>query len=173
VHAPTEDKCDDTNKKKSFCEEPNRAFDRFQKCYMKIRLGEFTEKVSREDIFKPTILNESLCETSKDKIGKVYSLKYNDILKVSFTPNHARRCCTKRILSLLHLRPLLHRQVKSLLRLRSFWHSCDPRELSCNNVFQEWGTRHHCCEEDGHGRARKWTSRSNVFTGINFVRQRI
>jgi hypothetical protein len=33
---------------------------------MKILLGDFNEKVGREDIFKPTIGNESLHETSND-----------------------------------------------------------------------------------------------------------
>jgi hypothetical protein len=33
---------------------------------MKILLGDFNDKVGREDIFKPTIGNESLQETSND-----------------------------------------------------------------------------------------------------------
>jgi hypothetical protein len=35
VHAPTEDKCDDT--KESFCEELEGVFDQFPKYHMKIR----------------------------------------------------------------------------------------------------------------------------------------
>jgi hypothetical protein len=51
-------------------------------------LGDVTEKVGRLDILKPTNGNESLFETSNGKIGKLYSLEYNDIPKVSFTPHH-------------------------------------------------------------------------------------
>jgi hypothetical protein len=63
VHAPTEDKCDDT---KDRCyEELEGVFDRFPKYHMKI-LIDFNAKVRREDSFKPTIGNESLYETSND-----------------------------------------------------------------------------------------------------------
>jgi exonuclease III len=48
VHAPTEDKCDDT--KDSFCEELEGIFDQFPKYHMKILLGDFNAKVGREDI---------------------------------------------------------------------------------------------------------------------------
>jgi exonuclease III len=81
VHAPTEDKCDGT--KDSFYEELEGVFDQFlekaslnklllllldqfQKYHIKILLGVFNAKVGREDIFKPTIGNESLLETSND-----------------------------------------------------------------------------------------------------------
>jgi hypothetical protein len=64
VHAPTEDKCDDT--KDSFCEELKGVFDQFPKYHTKILLGDFNAKVGREGIFKPTIGNESLQETSND-----------------------------------------------------------------------------------------------------------
>jgi hypothetical protein len=57
VHAPTEDKTDDG--KGSFYEELECVFDRFPKYHMKILLGDFNAKVGREDIFKPTIGNES------------------------------------------------------------------------------------------------------------------
>jgi hypothetical protein len=36
------------------------VFDKFPKYHMKILLGDFNAKVGREDIFKPTIGNESL-----------------------------------------------------------------------------------------------------------------
>jgi exonuclease III len=58
VHAPTNDKTDDV--KDSFYEEKENVFDKFPKCHMKILLGDFNAKVGREDIFKPTIWNESL-----------------------------------------------------------------------------------------------------------------
>jgi exonuclease III len=57
VHAPTEDKTDDG--KDSFYRELGRVFDKFPKYHMKILLGDFNAKVGREDIFKPTIGNES------------------------------------------------------------------------------------------------------------------
>jgi hypothetical protein len=63
VHAPTEDKTDDV--KDSFYEEVDRVFDKFPKYHMKILL-DFNAKVGREDIFKPTIGNESLHEISND-----------------------------------------------------------------------------------------------------------
>jgi hypothetical protein len=58
VHAPTEDK---TDVKDSFYEELEHVFDKFPKYHMKILL-DFNAKVGREDIFKPTIGNESLCK---------------------------------------------------------------------------------------------------------------
>jgi hypothetical protein len=64
VHAPTEDKTDGV--KDSFYEELERVFDKFPKYHMKILLGEFSAKVGRKNIFKPTIGNESLHEISND-----------------------------------------------------------------------------------------------------------
>jgi hypothetical protein len=52
VHAPTEDKIDDV--KDSFYEELERVVDKFTKYCLKILLGDFNDKVGREDIFKPT-----------------------------------------------------------------------------------------------------------------------
>jgi hypothetical protein len=54
VHAPTEDKTDDEK------EELERILDKFPKYHMKILLGDLNAKVGREDIFKPTVGNESL-----------------------------------------------------------------------------------------------------------------
>jgi hypothetical protein len=64
VHAPTEDKTDDV--KDSFYEELECMFDKFPNYYMKILLGDFNAKVGKEDIFKPTIGNESLHEIITD-----------------------------------------------------------------------------------------------------------
>jgi exonuclease III len=64
VHAPIEDKCDDT--KDSFYEELEGVFDQFPRYHLKILLGDFNAKVGREDIFKLTIGNESLHKTSND-----------------------------------------------------------------------------------------------------------
>jgi hypothetical protein len=64
VHAPTEDIAADV--KDSFYEELKHVFDKFPKYYLKSLLGDFNTKVGREDIFKPTIGNESLHEISND-----------------------------------------------------------------------------------------------------------
>jgi exonuclease III len=64
AHPPTKDKTDDV--KDSSYEELERVFDKFPKCHMKILLRDFNAKVGREDIFKPTIWNESLHEISND-----------------------------------------------------------------------------------------------------------
>jgi len=53
VHAPSEEKSDES--KNSFYEELEQAFDHFPKYHMKMLLGDFTAKVGRENIFKPTI----------------------------------------------------------------------------------------------------------------------
>jgi exonuclease III len=64
VHVPTEEKTDDV--KDSFYEEFEGVFDKYPKYHMKILLGDFNAKVGREDIFKPTMGNESLHEISND-----------------------------------------------------------------------------------------------------------
>jgi hypothetical protein len=64
VHAPSEDKSDDS--KDSFYEELEQVFDHFPWYHMKILLGDFNAKVGRENIFKPTIGNESLNQDSND-----------------------------------------------------------------------------------------------------------
>ena len=50
--------------KDSFYEELEQVFDHFPKCHMKILLGDFNAKVERENIFKPTIGQESLHQDS-------------------------------------------------------------------------------------------------------------
>ena len=64
VHAPSEEKSDSS--KDSFYEELEQVFDHFPKYDMKILLGDFNAKVGRENIFKPTIGNESLHQDSND-----------------------------------------------------------------------------------------------------------
>jgi exonuclease III len=64
IHASTEDKTDDV--KDSFYKELERVFDKVPKYHMKILIGDFNAKVGKEDIFKPTIGNESLHEISND-----------------------------------------------------------------------------------------------------------
>ncbi|PNF43550.1 hypothetical protein B7P43_G03909, partial [Cryptotermes secundus] len=72
VHAAVEDKIDDI--KDRFYEELEHVFDKFLKNPMKILLGDFNTKVGREDIFKPTIGNESLHEINN----------YNEVRIVNF-----------------------------------------------------------------------------------------
>jgi hypothetical protein len=62
VHAPTKDKID--NVKDSFYEELEHVFNKFPNHHMKSLLRHFNVKVSREDISKPTIENESWYESS-------------------------------------------------------------------------------------------------------------
>ena len=64
VHAPSEENSDDS--KGSFYEELEQVFDNFPKYDMKIIVEDFNAKVGRENIFKPTIGNESLHQDSND-----------------------------------------------------------------------------------------------------------
>jgi hypothetical protein len=58
VHAPNEEKCDDS--KDSFSAELEQVFHNFRKYNIKILLGDINEKLERENIFKPKNWNESL-----------------------------------------------------------------------------------------------------------------
>jgi hypothetical protein len=68
VHASTEDKNDD---KDNFYKELEHVFNQILKYNMTILLGDFNAKVGEEDIFKPTIRNESLQEISNNGVGVV------------------------------------------------------------------------------------------------------
>jgi exonuclease III len=83
VHAPTEDKTDDM--KDSFYEDLERVFDKFPKYHMKILLGDFNAKVGKEDIFKPTIGNESLHEFRNDNGVRLVTFATSKILRVKST----------------------------------------------------------------------------------------
>ena len=72
VHALSEENSDDSTD--SFYEELQQVFDHFPKYHMKILLGDFNAKLGRENIFKPTIGNESLHQDSND----------NGVRKVNF-----------------------------------------------------------------------------------------
>jgi hypothetical protein len=82
VHAPTEDK---TDVKGSFYEELERVFDKFPKYNMKILLVDFNAKVGIEDIFKPTIGNESLHEISNDNGVRLLNLTTSKNLRIKST----------------------------------------------------------------------------------------
>jgi hypothetical protein len=83
VHAPTEHKIDDV--KGSLYEELERVFDKFPKYHMKILLGDFNAKVGREDIFKPTIANESLHEMSNDNGVRLLNFATSNNLRIKST----------------------------------------------------------------------------------------
>jgi hypothetical protein len=74
VHASVEDKIDDV--KDRFYEILEHVFDKFRNYHTTFLLGNFSAKVGREDIFKPTIWNESLHEISN--INGVKVLEYLD-----------------------------------------------------------------------------------------------
>jgi hypothetical protein len=83
IDAPTEDKTDDVNN--SFYEELECVFDKFPKYHTKILLEDFNAKVGSEDIFKPTIGNESLHKISNDNGVRLVKLVKTSETKV--------RCC--------------------------------------------------------------------------------
>jgi hypothetical protein len=83
VHARTEDKNDD--KKDSFYEEVEQAFDQFSRYNMKIFLGDFIAKVGRENILKLIIGNESLYEVSNDNGVRVVNFATSENLIVKST----------------------------------------------------------------------------------------
>jgi hypothetical protein len=89
VHASTEYKSDDI--KDIIYEELECVFDTFPKYRMKIVLKDFNAKVGREDIYKPTIRNESLHEITRiNDIGvRVvnFATSKNLIIKSTAFPN--------------------------------------------------------------------------------------
>jgi hypothetical protein len=77
VHAPTEHKIDDMKHK--FYEEQERVFGKFPEYHLKNLLGELSAKVGREDIFKPTIGNDSLREIGNDNGVRVINFPHPKI----------------------------------------------------------------------------------------------
>ena len=70
MHAPSEEKSDDS--KDSFFEEFEQVvFYNLPKYHLKNLLEDFTAKVGRENIFKPTIRNESLYQVSNNNGVKI------------------------------------------------------------------------------------------------------
>jgi len=57
--------------KDSFHEELEQVFVHFPKYHTKILLGDFNAKFGREDIFEPTIWNESLHQDSNDNVVRI------------------------------------------------------------------------------------------------------
>jgi hypothetical protein len=83
VHAPCEDMSDDI--KDSFYEELGRVFDQFPRYDMKILLGDFNAKIGRENIFKPTIGNDSSHKISNDNGVRVVNFTTSNNLVVKST----------------------------------------------------------------------------------------
>jgi hypothetical protein len=83
LHAPREDTSDDI--KDTFFEELGRVFDQFPRYDMKILLGDFNAKVGTDDIFKPTIGNESSHEISNDNGVRVVNFATSKSLVVKST----------------------------------------------------------------------------------------
>jgi hypothetical protein len=75
--------------KDSFYEELEQVFDHFPKYPMKILFGDFNAKLGREDIFKPTIGNESLHEDSNANGVRVVSFatSKNIVVKSTMFPH--------------------------------------------------------------------------------------
>jgi hypothetical protein len=61
------------------------VFDKFPKYHMQILLGDFNAKVGREDIFKPTIGNESSHEISNGNGVRVVNFATSKNLTVKST----------------------------------------------------------------------------------------
>ena len=94
MHAPSEDKSDDS--KDSFYEELEQVFDHFPRHHMKILLGDFNAKVGRENIFKPTIGNESLHQDSNDNGVRLvnFATSKNLVVKSTTFPHRNIHKCT-------------------------------------------------------------------------------
>jgi ribosomal protein L24E len=71
--------------KASFYEE--QIFDKFPKYHMKILLIDFSAKVDREDIFKPTIGNESLHVINNDNKVVNFATSKHLIVKRTVFPH--------------------------------------------------------------------------------------
>jgi hypothetical protein len=89
VHTPCDDKSDDI--KDNFYEELGHVFNQFPRYDMKILLGYFNAKVDREDIFKPTIGNESSHEISNDNGIRVvnFATSKNLVVKSTMFPHRS------------------------------------------------------------------------------------
>jgi exonuclease III len=96
MHSTREDKWDAV--KDSFCEELGHVFDKFPRHEMNILLSDFSAKVGTENIFEPTVGNQSLHEicndngvrvvnfaTSKNLVVKSTMLRHHRIHKYTWT----------------------------------------------------------------------------------------
>ena len=87
VQTPIEEKSEES--KDSFYEELEQVFDHFPKYHMKILLGDFNAKVGRENIFKPTIGQESLHQDSNDNGVRLvnFATSKNRVVKSTMFPH--------------------------------------------------------------------------------------
>jgi hypothetical protein len=74
VRASSEEKSDDS--KYSFFEELEQVFNYFLTYNMKTLVGDFNAKVGRENIFKPTIGNDSLHQVINDNGDIIVNLPH-------------------------------------------------------------------------------------------------
>jgi hypothetical protein len=86
IHAPTQKKTDDL--KDRFYEEQEHVFNKFPKYHKKILLGDFNAKVGWEDIFTPTVGNETLHEISNDNGVRVVNFATSKILIPKLRSSH-------------------------------------------------------------------------------------
>ena len=86
MHAPSEEKSEEP--KDRFYEELEQVFYHFPKYHMKILLGDFNATVE-ENIFKPTIGNESLHQDSKDNGVRLvnYATSKNLVVQSTMFPH--------------------------------------------------------------------------------------
>jgi hypothetical protein len=89
VLVPTKDKIDDV--KYSFYEELECVFNQFPNHHMQILLRDFNTEVGTEEVFKPTIGNESLHENNIDNGVRVVNLDTfkNLIVKIAMFPHRS------------------------------------------------------------------------------------
>ena len=94
MHALSEEKSDES--KDSFYEELEQVFDHLPKYHMKILFGDFNAKVERENIFKPTIGNESIHQDSNDNGVRIvnFATSKNLVVKSTMFPHRNIHKCT-------------------------------------------------------------------------------
>jgi hypothetical protein len=83
MHAPTEEKSDDT--KDSLSEELQQVFDHFCTYHMNFLFANFNAKFGKEDTFKPTIRNESIHQDSNDNGVRIVNSAASKNLVVNST----------------------------------------------------------------------------------------
>ena len=83
VRTQSEKESDDSGD--SFYKELEQVFYHFAKNHMNILLGDFNAKLRREEIFKPTIGNESLHQDSNDNDFRIVNFATSENLVVKST----------------------------------------------------------------------------------------
>jgi exonuclease III len=83
VHAPSEEKNDDSIL--SIYKELEQLFNHLHKYHITLLLGDINAKFGREDIFKPTIGNETIHQDSKDNGVRIFNFATSKYLAVLST----------------------------------------------------------------------------------------